>query len=112
MRLTRFVLLILIWPAMAFASGWEHLTGDQIRTALEDRQLVYDTGATQEFQPSGRTLYTTADQRWGYWGVQGDQYCSRWPPADEWKCWDVHTNGVKVRFVEASGHAVVGTYVK
>jgi hypothetical protein len=98
---------VLLMPGAAMAQDWTALQGDAIRTALEARVLTYADGTRQDFLADGRTLY--GDQ-WGKWGVQGDRYCSVWPPVDRWDCYDVALNGLEVRFTSGSGEATIGTY--
>lgn len=82
-----------------------------IRTALEGRTLQYEN-ATQEFRASGRTLYTYGGQdSWGYWRVEGDQYCSQWPPSDLWACYSIAISGETIRFIGEGDDVTVGIYV-
>ena len=86
------------------------LTGEGIVAALQDRALVYDDGATQDFRASGATLYNAGSDSWGTWAVRGDQYCSQWPPTDGWTCYDVALSGRFVRFLSDDGSYSEGTY--
>ncbi len=43
----------------------------------------------QRFYESGRTLYNDGRDSWGYWRVDGDRYCSQWPPSESWTCYDM-----------------------
>ncbi|MEM7318869.1 MAG: hypothetical protein AAF408_07585 [Pseudomonadota bacterium] len=104
-------ILALVLP-LAAQAGDEVLTGDQIRTALEGRKLVYDSGAWQDFRASGRTLYNAGADSWGYWAVRGDQYCSQWPPSDLWACYDIHLLPNGVRFVGAGNDVTDGRYAE
>jgi len=94
------VFLVIACPALAWADvTWVPMTGADIRSALEGRTLRYDN-ATQDFRASGKTLYTTNGRdSWGNWRVQGDRYCSQWPPADLWACYDMDRQGDILRFV-------------
>ena len=58
---------------------------------------------------SGRTLYNTGRDSWGYWQVRGDQYCSMWPPSDLWACYDMARRGDVLRFFGAAGDSTDGT---
>jgi hypothetical protein len=89
--------------------NWTPLDGDQIRAALTDRVLEYET-AWQDFRSSGRTLYHAGSDSWGYWRVQGDQYCSQWPPSDLWTCYDMDRQGNALRFVGETGDITRGVY--
>lgn len=103
--------MLLVWAAGAVgAQDWQRFEDDAtLRAFLIAHPLVYETGAFQQFNPSGRTLYRTAETSWGYWRVEGGQYCSQWPPSDGWDCYDVSRDGAgAVRFVDAWGNASVG----
>jgi hypothetical protein len=106
-------LLLGVSPGPALAQDWQALSGDQVRVALEGRKLTYDSGATQDFRASGRTLYNAGRDSWGYWRITGDQYCSQWPPSDLWSCYDLllAPDGARVRFVGGSGETSDATYV-
>lgn len=88
---------------------WQTLTGAEITAALTGRTLDY--GAQwQDFRASGRTLYFSGRDTWGYWAVRGDQYCSMCPPSDLWACYGLQTDGERVRFVGSGGALTVGAY--
>lgn len=98
----------------AASSEWQRLMGEQVRLALTSRTLAYgNSGATQDFKPSGRTLYDAGKPSWGYWRVQGDQYCSQWPPQGLWSCDDlfVSKNARELKFVGENGGVSVGRYI-
>lgn len=84
---------------------WQAMTGAQITEALTDRTLHYDS-AWQEFRASGRTLYNAGRDSWGYWRVEGDQYCSMWPPSDLWACYGMAHRGDRLRFIGSSADDV------
>lgn len=81
---------------------WEPLDGDGIVAALQGRVVEYES-AWQDFRASGRTLYNAGSDSWGYWHVQGDRYCSQWPPNALWACYAVEQRGTEVRFIGAHG---------
>jgi len=91
------------------AQAWERLDDDGIRVALTGARLAYDT-AWQEFRASGRTLYNAGHDSWGYWTARGDKYCSQWPPADGWDCYDVERDGDRLRFIGSTGHITEGRF--
>jgi hypothetical protein len=101
--------LLIAGPAIA--GDWVALDGEGIEAALNARSVQYDN-ATQDFRTSGRTLFDNGRPSWGYWAVRGDQYCSQWPPADGWVCYNVElaADGAAVRFVSETGYAVEGRY--
>ncbi|MGA9254661.1 MAG: hypothetical protein WBV71_19715 [Roseobacter sp.] len=84
------------------ADVWQPMSGKDTTQALTDRKLQY-AQAWQEFRRSGRTLFNTGDDSWGYWGVKSDQYCSMWQPSDVWACYDMARSGVRLRFIGAAG---------
>jgi hypothetical protein len=102
--------LLGMWPGGSWAQAdWTPLDAAAIRAALTDRTLVYDA-AWQSFRASGRTLYNAGHDSWGYWTVRGDRYCSQWPPADDWTCYDIERKGAVIRFVGAGGDVTEGRY--
>lgn len=94
----RFALILALMAGPAAAEDWQPMAGDEIRTALEGRTLHY-ARAWQAFRSSGRTLYNAGQDSWGYWRVQGHQYCSMWPPSDLWACYTMERQGDALRFV-------------
>ncbi|MEM6942886.1 MAG: hypothetical protein AAF416_16935 [Pseudomonadota bacterium] len=87
MRATIIALVLLAAPAGAES----RLSGDDIRTVLTGHWVSYDN-ARQHFLADGTTRYFAPDESLGFWRVDRDQYCSRWPPADGWTCYDVLRN--------------------
>ena len=102
------LILLLTAPSGIAAEEWTQLSGAEIKAALTDAKLQYAT-ATQTFYASGKTLYDAGRPSWGYWRVQGDQYCSQWPPSDLWACYDMAARGHELRFIGASGDVTDGT---
>ena len=107
-RFALFALMICAVPATA-QDNWVELSGDEIREALTDRRLQY-ANAWQEFNASGRTLYNAGEDSWGYWRIQGDQYCSMWPPSDLWACYSFSKDGGVFRFEGVRGDYVEAVY--
>ena len=70
------------------ASADQRLSGPDIRSMLTDAWVSYD-GARQHFLADGTTRYYAPDESLGFWSVEGDQYCSRWPPSGGWTCYDM-----------------------
>lgn len=115
--------LVVVLASGAMADGeWVALSGPQIEAALDGRKLVYST-ASQTFYKSGRTLYDTGRPSWGYWRIQGDAYCSQWPPNDGWDCYSferrvrtsVDNSGeekIELRFISQSGHVTEARYTE
>ena len=90
------------------AGEWPTLNGTQIETLLNDARLNYD-GAWQEFYKSGKTLYNAGRDSWGNWRVQGNLYCSEWPPNAGWDCYAMTQRGDVVRFIDERGNVSEGT---
>ena len=103
------VMLMAVWPGMALAEDWVRLTGPQITEALTARVLSYADGTTQEFKAGGQTMAGSGE---GRWRVEGDRYCSVWPPSESWACYDVDraARGLDVRFTDDAGSVTVGRY--
>ncbi|WP_235871308.1 hypothetical protein [Shimia sediminis] len=104
----RIALIFMLLANAGHAEDWQTLTTKEITTALSGRTIDYDA-AWQEFLPSGRTLYNSGRDSWGYWEARDNQYCSQWPPADGWACYNVLQRGTQIRFVGESGDATDGT---
>ena len=104
------VAMLAIWVASPAAAEWRAMMGDEITAALAETTLVYEA-ARQTFYRSGRTLYDSGGPSWGYWEARGDQYCSQWPPADGWACYDMERNTETgaLRFIGESGDITEGT---
>ena len=113
-RIARIAMITCLLPLTAAAQEWRLLDGDGVRAALEGRRLRYASGAVQDFRASGRTLYNAGRDSWGYWRVQGNQYCSQWPPSDLWACYDLRRapDGGALRFVGPGGDVTQGRYLK
>ena len=95
----RFALFMALCLPNLAAADWIALSGAEIRRALEGRVLQYDT-AVQDFRASGKTLYTSNGRdSWGNWRIEGDLYCSQWPPQDLWACYGMDRRGDQLRFV-------------
>ncbi len=92
--------------------GWVALKGADVAKALTARHLAYDGGATQGFGADGSTDYQAGSPSHGSWRVEGDRYCSVWPPSDHWACYGVErsADGLSLRFVAEDGSASVGHY--
>ncbi len=83
------------------------LTGAEITTALSDVTLFAGDKAEIEqiFQKSGQTVYIDrGNMSQGSWFVEGDQYCSRWPPGNGKSCYDVTRDEDAITFISGSGN--------
>jgi hypothetical protein len=82
------VLAVVLAPLAVHAEE-RVLTGPQIRELLP-RITVKGEATTQHFSASGETTYTDHGKTSsGRWSVEGDQYCSTWPPNDAKSCYGV-----------------------
>ncbi len=97
-------------PLVAQEGPWVALTGAEIKEALSERTLKFSS-ATQKFYASGKTLYDSGRPSWGYWRVEGDAYCSQWPPNDLWTCYGMDRRAGMVRFVGERDDVTEGVYV-
>jgi hypothetical protein len=109
----RAALVLAALASTAIADDWNPLAGDEIRHALTARVLAYPGGETQNFFADGRTLYESGHAQWGRWRVEGDRYCSVWPPSDRWDCYRVERapRGLDLRFLGDDGSVAVGRYI-
>ncbi|NSY36821.1 hypothetical protein [Leisingera sp. ANG59] len=110
----QFALMIALSCTVAPVWGgeWRSLSGEEVQAALEGQRLVYGSGAWQEFNASGRTLYNAGHDSWGYWGVRDGKYCSTWPPSDLWASYALESDGEALRFVGEGGDITTGRYAE
>lgn len=91
---------------------WMRPTGDALTAAVRERSIAYEGGATQYFRADGTTSYIDAGRPTeGGWRIEGERFCSVWPPATHWDCYDleVSTDGQWMRFI-APGGTFTGRY--
>ncbi|MDJ0630302.1 MAG: hypothetical protein QNJ44_18755 [Rhodobacter sp.] len=100
---------VLALVATGARADWVPMSGTEIKTALSDAKLIYED-AWQVFRPSGFTLYNAGRDSRGSWRVEGDRYCSQWPPADGWACYAMEreTGTGALRFIGESGDITEG----
>ena len=83
------------------------LSGAQITDLLTDNVLYGESdgrATDQIFQKNGVTYYHIGSgQSQGQWKVEGDQFCSQWPPNPAWVCYDVTREGQHVVFISRTG---------
>ncbi len=102
------VVLTFVCTLPAFAAE-RKLTGVEIRTALSDKIIegIDDSGRryTQVFQKGGLTIYNVmpSSSSNGLWDVRGDQFCSQWPPSQNWSCYDMTGDGKVMTFIASDG---------
>lgn len=101
----------MICPVMGVAEGWAPLDGPTIAKVLTNAELQF-AAARQTFDADGSTLYDAGRPSFGRWQVQGDQYCSQWPPSDRWACYEMTQNGNALRFIADDGSVSEGLIVE
>lgn len=101
--------LIVGGSGLAVAEAWARLDGPGIEAALTARVLAYPDGTMQDFHAGGRTIAGMGE---GRWKVDGDRYCSAWPPSERWACYKVEreARGLDLRFTGEDGAVTVGRY--
>ena len=105
---------VILLSGTSFASG--SLSGEGIAALLTDATLYgSDNGQPSEqvFQKSGVTFYSVPNgQSQGSWKIEGNKYCSAWPPNPTWVCYDVINDGAAVTFVSPSGKRTLMSLTK
>ncbi len=109
----RLGLLLAVMAGPAVAEEWRSLAAAEITAALSARALAYTDGSSQSFHADGATRYEADSISLGHWRVDGDQYCSQWPPSDRWDCYAVQAEsaGLYLRFVAKDGSSTTGRYI-
>lgn len=105
------VAVLVLWPMGGHAEEWRVLEGGAIKAALEGRSLNYGD-ASQNFETGGLTVYFAGEPSSGEWRVEGNLYCSRWPPGEQWDCYDVEGKIGAIRFIGPDGTVTQGTYIE
>jgi hypothetical protein len=86
------------------AAAETKLSGAEMQSILNDK-ILYGKDAEQIFQKSGVTFYSAGgNQSQGYWKIDGEKYCSQWPPNEAWACYDITQDGNKITFVSKDGN--------
>ncbi len=85
------------------------LSGDEINSLLPTIAAIGET-TRQTFSARGATTYTDRGRdSYGTWVARGDQYCSQWPPANGWACYDVFVDGASLIWVGDTGNRTITT---
>ncbi|MCJ8308108.1 MAG: hypothetical protein HRU27_04305 [Rhizobiaceae bacterium] len=87
------------------------LNGEEI-AALLPTIIALSPQSRQTFSAAGPTTYTDRGRdTFGSWRVQGDKYCSEWPPAGGWSCYGVEYDAETARliWIDGGGHRTVNT---
>ena len=90
---------------------WYPISDTALLELLAGRTVVYDLDE-QVFFENGRTRYRVFRDRWGWWEIQNGQYCSLWPPSEDWTCFGAETNATrdKIRFTDPDGVIFEGQF--
>lgn len=101
------VLAVMLWAGPALAGP---LDGAGVTAALTGQKVVYQDGSSQTFRADGVTFYTAPGgaESQGRWRVEGNRYCSVWPPSDSWACYDVEGEAEVIRFISGGGDVTAG----
>ena len=98
----KILLISLLMICTAHAADTK-LSGADMQIILSDKTL-YGKDAEQIFQKSGATFYSSGGgQSQGNWKIDGDKYCSQWPPNQAWACYDMTQDGNKIAFISKDG---------
>ena len=117
MRQLVLVLGLIAAAGAAFAAyaeeTWRKLGADELNKALAARTVAYENGASQTFDIAGSTSYDSGTFSAGKWKIDGDRYCSVWPPSEKWACYDVEVSadGLGLKFTADDGSETIGRYV-
>jgi hypothetical protein len=88
------------------------LTGAEMRSILYDK-ILYGKDIEQIFQESGVTFFSAGgSQSQGNWKIEGEKYCSQWPPNQAWACYDITQDGNKITFISKDGNRTVMSTTK
>ena len=105
-----------VMPLLAFALAVTSanaqettLTGAEIQTLLPTVVAVGTAKDTrQKFWTDGQTEYEERGHySFGRWWVDGDRYCSKWPPSEAVSCYAVIRDGDKLIWVPRIGDRIV-----
>ena len=86
----------------------KRLDGAGIAAALDGKTISGERDGkawVQTFDAGGVTVNTAAGDAAseGRWRVREDRFCSQWPPAPAWACYDMFRDGDVVVFVGEDG---------
>ena len=87
------------------------LSGEEI-AALLPTIIALSPQSRQTFSAAGPTTYTDRGRdTFGSWRVQGDKYCSEWPPAGGWSCYAVEydPDTATLIWIDGGGHRTINT---
>ena len=83
------LLFALLFLGTSAHAAERKLSGVEIAKLLPT-VIATGTDTRQTFSKAGATTYTFKGRdSYGTWRVQGEQYCSQWPPTAGWDCYTV-----------------------
>ncbi len=102
---------VFLTPVLALSAAHadlKHLDGAGIAAALDGKTISGERGGkawVQTFDAAGVTLYSAAGDgaSEGRWRIREDRFCSQWPPAPAWVCYDMFRDGDVVVFIGEDG---------
>ena len=107
------IAVIAVFMTLALAVSVAHadlkrLDGAGIAAALDGKTISGERDGkawVQTFDAAGLTVYTAAGEAAseGHWRVREERFCSQWPPAPAWVCYDMFGDGDVVVFVGEDG---------
>ena len=85
----------------------KRMDGAGIAAALDGKTISGERDGkawVQTFVAAGVTVYTAAGEASeGRWRVREGRFCSQWPPAPAWVCYDMFRDGDVVVFIGEDG---------
>jgi hypothetical protein len=86
----------------------ERMDGAGIAAALDGKTISGERGGkawVQTFDAAGVTIYRAAGEApsEGRWRIRQDRFCSQWPQAPAWVCYDMFGDGDIVVFIGEDG---------
>jgi hypothetical protein len=108
MQLSLFILGLFLFCSLTHAED-KKLDAAEIQVLLNDitlKSIDAERAVEQVFQKSGATFTIDIETKalsQGFWRLEGDKYCSQWPPSEHWSCYDVYGNDKIVVFVSSNG---------
>lgn len=120
MRLTILPILLSLYPGNAGAAQEQLLQAPEIISLLANQKVKGEDFEQSFGDPTGHasastTYWQGGNASFGRWRVEGDAYCSQWPPTEFWTCYKVATydeNALKhVIWIASDGSRYIGHIV-
>lgn len=90
------------------------LTNDEI-AGLLPKIIAIGDDTRQTFSAAGATTYQVGGREtYGTWRVDGDKYCSQWPPVRSWTCYLVVTDPTEqtLIWIDGQGHRTANKMIQ